>query len=48
MRKFVEVQMQKKFISHGCSYDVEYFQTENSCMIRFYDSKNEEYGKSPA
>ena len=40
--------MQKKFISHGCSYDVEYFQTENSCMIRFYDSKNEEYGKSPA
>lgn len=38
--------MQKKFISHRCSYDVEFFETENSCMIRFYDSKKEEYGKS--
>ncbi len=37
--------MQKKFKSHECSYDAEFFLNENSCMIRFYDSKNEEYGE---
>lgn len=42
----MEAHIQKKFISHGYSCDVELFQTENSCVIRFYDSKNEQYEKS--
>lgn len=37
--------MKTEFISHGHSYDVQFFQAENSCMIRFYDGNNEKYSK---
>lgn len=33
--------MQQIFQSHGYSYNVEYFRSNNADMIRFYDTKNE-------
>ncbi|WP_321026150.1 hypothetical protein [Hungatella effluvii] len=38
--------MKKKFESCGHSFDAEFFPAESSCMIRFYDSKNEDFGGS--
>ena len=38
--------MKKTFESCGHSFDAEFFPTESSCMIRFYDSKNEDFGGS--
>lgn len=38
--------MRKKFASHGCLYDVECFHNADAEMVRFYDSKNEQY-KNP-
>lgn len=35
--------MQQIFHSHGCSYDVEYFHSDNVDMVRFYAAKNELY-----
>ena len=33
--------MQQIFQSHGCSYNVEYFNSDNASMIRFYAIQNE-------
>ena len=38
--------MKKTFESCGHSFDAEFFPAESSCMIRFYDSKNEDFGGS--
>ena len=38
--------MKKTFESCGHSFDAEFFSAESSCMIRFYDSKNEDFGGS--
>lgn len=35
--------MQQIFQSHGYSYNVEYFRSNNADMIRFYTAKNELY-----
>lgn len=37
--------MQQIFYSHGCSYKVEYFHSDNADMVRFYATKNELYSK---
>ena len=35
--------MQQIFHSHGCSYNVEYFHSDNADMVRFYDTQNESH-----
>ena len=38
--------MQKKFISNGCEYDVEIFRFENTDIVRFYETQNEQFGET--
>ena len=38
--------MQQKFISNGCVYDVEIFCCDNTNIIRFYETQNEQYGET--
>ena len=38
--------MQEKFISNGCVYDVEIFRYDNTDIVRFYETQNEQYGET--
>lgn len=38
--------MQQKFISNGRVYDVEIFRCDNTDIVRFYETQNEQYGET--
>ena len=40
-----KLDMQRKFESNGCTYDVEIFQCGNTDIVRFYEQQNEQYGE---